>query len=152
MNQAMTALACFLCLLFGMTAAAQDDAVNADVAAADADDIDRDGRQCISVSRLKDTYVVDDNTVLFFMRGGDIYRNILSYECHGLKRENRFSYSVKFNRLCDTDWISVLQYFGRDLSEGISCGLGQFFAISEEEAEFLRYGERSEIHEEPEAD
>ena len=33
---------------------------------------------------------------------------------------------------------------------GIRCGLGRFFQITDVEADFLRYGERSEMQEEPE--
>ncbi len=120
-------------------------------AEAKADDIDREGEQCISVSRLRSTYVVDDRTVLFYMRGGDIYRNVLRYDCPRLKSENRFSYKVTANRLCSVDWITVLETFGDGLSSGVSCGLGQFYGISESEVDFLRYGERGDIQEEPEA-
>ena len=156
MKPALTASACTLLTLgsltFAMLAAAQDDAVDTDAAAeATADDIDREGERCISVSRLRDTYVVDDRTVLFYMYGGDVYRNVLSRDCPSLKRERRFSYKVTVNRLCSVDWITVIEGFGRGLSPGISCGLGQFFEISEGEADFLRFGERSEIQEEPEA-
>ena len=154
MKQALTTLAGLLALTIGMTVAAQDDAVesNADAAAAAIDDLDREGERCISVSRIRDTHVVDDKTVLFYMRGGsEIYRNELRYECRGLERENSFSYRVIANRLCSTDSIRVLRQFGSSLDAGISCGLGLFFPISEEEADFLRHGEVTEIQEEPEA-
>src|SRR5690606_11243846 len=52
-----------------------------DAAAADSGDVgqsDNDPTRCISTTRLDRTQVVDDETVLFFMRGGDIYRNRLS--------------------------------------------------------------------------
>lgn len=138
MKRALTALACVLALTLGMNAVAQDD-------------IDREGQRCISVTRLKETHVVDDRTLLFYMRGGEIYRNVLRYDCRGLKAQSSFSYSVIANRLCGTDTITVLESFGGDLSRGMSCGLGKFYEISEDEAEFLRYGERSDIMEEPEA-
>ncbi len=156
MKSALTASACTLLTLgsltLAMTAAAQEDAADADAAAeATADDIDREGERCINVSRLRDTYVVDDRTVLFYMYGGDVYRNVLSYDCPNLKRQKAFSYKVTVNRLCSVDWITVIEGFGRGLRPGASCGLGQFYGISEDEADFLRFGERSEIQEEPEA-
>lgn len=154
MKPALTASACTLLTLasltLAMTAAAQDDAADAD-AAATADDIDREGERCISVSRLRTTYVVDDRTVLFYMRGGDIYRNVLRYDCPRLKLESRFSYRVFANRLCNVDTITVLERFGGSLSRGVSCGLGKFYGISESEADFMRYGERGAIQEEPES-
>ncbi len=152
MKLTQIALACLLSLTFGMTAVAQDDAADIEAAAAAiADDIDRDGERCISVTRLRSTHVLDDRTLLFYMRGGDIYLNVLRYECRGLKIQNRFSYKVIANRLCSVDTITVLESFGTGLSSGISCGLGQFYGITEDEADFLRYGERSDIMEEPEA-
>lgn len=153
MKPALTASACTLLILasltLAMTAAAQDDAADAD-AAATADDIDREGERCINVRAMKSTYVVDDRTVLFYMRGGDIYRNVLRYDCPRLKLENRFSYRVFANRLCNVDTITVLESFGGSLSRGVSCGLGKFYGISESEADFMRYGERGAIQEEPE--
>ncbi|MEE8542676.1 MAG: hypothetical protein V3S94_02360 [Gammaproteobacteria bacterium] len=153
MRTVLTASACTLLTLasltLAMTAAAQDDAADAD-AAATADDIDREGERCISVSRLRSTYVVDDRTVLFYMRGGDIYRNVLRYDCPRLKLESSFSYRVIANRLCNVDTITVIERFGGSLSSGVSCGLGKFYGISEGEADFLRYGERGDVQEEPE--
>ncbi len=139
-------------LTLAMTAVAQDDADEA-VSASEAfvEDIDREGERCITVSRLRSTHAVDDRTILFYMRGGDTYLNQLRYNCPGLKLRNRISYKVIANRLCSVDVITVLESFGGGLQPGISCGLGQFYGISEDEARFLRYGERSEIQEEPEA-
>ena len=156
MKSAMTALAytglTLGSLTFAMTAAAQDDAEEA-VSASEAfvEDIDREGERCISVSRLRSTHAVDDRTILFYMRGGETYLNQLRYNCPGLKLRNRISYKVMAGRLCSVDVITVLESFGGGLSPGISCGLGQFYGISEDEARFLRYGERSEIQDEPEA-
>ena len=141
-------------LLFTTAAAfAQNDieALEAEAAAAIADDIDRESERCISVSRIKETHIVDDNNILFYMRGNNVYLNELRWACRGLKRERQFSYSVRANRLCGTDTITVLQGFGSSLGPANSCGLGQFVPISEVEADFMRYGERAEIMEEPEA-
>ena len=153
MKSAITALACLLALMFGMMAVAQDDAIDIDTAAAAAtlDDVDREGERCISTSRIRNTHVVDDKTILFYMNGGDVYRNTLRFDCPGLERADRFSYKVTAGRLCSVDSIRVLDNFGGGLAPGMSCGLTEFYAISEGEADFLRYGERNELQEEPEA-
>ncbi len=156
MKRALTALACTWltlgALTFAMTAVAQDDVAEAGTAAeALVDDIDREGERCVSTTRLRNTHAVDDRTILFYMRGGDTYVNVLSHNCPGLKRQSRISYKVIAGRLCSVDVITVLESFGGGLEPGISCGLGQFYGISEDEARFLRYGERNEIQEEPEA-
>jgi hypothetical protein len=104
---------------------------------ASADDIDREPVNCIIASRIDRTEVIDKRTVLFYMRGGDIYRNQLSYDCPRLVTENRFSYTLRTSQLCSVDAITVLEYWGSELRPGIACGLGEFYPITAEEAEFL---------------
>ena len=107
---------------------------------AKADDFDRTPKDCITISNIKDTAVVDDSTILFYMRGGNkvTYRTSLSMACPNLARENRFSYKVPINRLCNSDLITVLEQFGVGLREGFTCRLGLFYPIPYEEAELLR--------------
>jgi hypothetical protein len=111
-------------------------------AAADAkaDDFDRTPKDCITPSNIKETVVIDDSTILFYMRGGSkvTYRTALSHECPNLAHENRFSYKVTMNRLCDSDLITVIENYGVGLREGFSCRLGMFYPIPYEEAELLR--------------
>jgi len=102
-----------------------------------AGDIDREPVNCITANRIDRTEVIDKRTVLFYMRGGDIYRNQLAYDCPRLVTENRFSYTLRTSQLCSVDAITVLEYWGTELRPGVSCGLGQFFPITAEEAEFL---------------
>ena len=123
-------------LLFVFTAWAQD-GDQADEAAGAIEDFDREPVNCIMPSRIDRTEVIDERTVLFYMRGGDIYRNRLAYDCPRLVRERRFSYDVRVNRLCNVDSITVLEYWGTSLRRGMACGLGLFYPITEEEAELL---------------
>ena len=132
MKPAITTLTCLLALMFGMVAVAQDDAIDIDTAAAAAamgDDVDREGERCINTSQIRDTHIADDETILFYMRGGDVYRNTLRHNCPGLKRTGRFSYRVTVNRLCSVDSIRVLESFGGNFTPGMSCGLAEFYAI-----------------------
>lgn len=96
-----------------------------------------DPTRCISTTRLDRTKVVDDETVLFYMRGGDIYRNRLSRSCPGLEREKRFTYRVYGNQLCRVDTITVLESRAFGLTDGFTCALGDFQPISVAEAERL---------------
>ena len=111
-------------------------------AAADAkaDDFDRTPKDCITPSNIKETAVVDDSTILFYMRGGSkiTYRTSLPHECPNLAHENRFAYKTTMNRLCDSDLITVLENYGFGLREGFTCRLGMFYPIPYEEAELLR--------------
>lgn len=96
-----------------------------------------DVRSCIDLMQIDHTRVADDDTILFYMRGGDIYRNELPNRCPTLDFEERFMYRVTLNRLCDLDVVTVLDDFGFGFVPGPTCGLGKFSPISEEEAKAL---------------
>ena len=96
------------------------------------------GERCVNMRTVSSTEVIDDQTILFYMRNGVIYRNYLPRRCSGLAREQRFSYSTTVSRLCDIDTITVLYNQGVGLSSGASCGLGKFYPISKDEAQALK--------------
>ena len=112
---------------------AQDDAEEAAVI----DDIDREPVRCITANRIARTEIINDRTIVFYMRGRDVYVNELSQRCPRLVQEKRISYDVRGNRLCSTDYISVLEYWGSSIRKGAGCGLGMFNPITQEEAELL---------------
>ena len=138
----MRRLSLLLCLLASASAFAQSDAALTDgenAAGSDAaiEEIDREPVRCILANRIDRTEVIDERTVLFYMRGRDIYRNQLTQNCPRLVREKRFSYEVRTNQLCSVDFITVLEYWGTTLRQGPSCGLGMFYPITQEEADLL---------------
>lgn len=89
-------------------------------------------QRCLSLSRIRRTDVIDDETIVFYLRGGDIYINSLPRTCPGLERNDRFMYEVSQSRLCDTDLITVIEGFGVARHRGFTCRLGVFSPISEE--------------------
>jgi hypothetical protein len=102
---------------------------------ADDQPFDRTPVDCIIVSRIDKTDIIDDQTVLFFMRGNkQIYRNYLPRKCPGLEVEDRFGYQVHSSRLCKVDMLTVLPRIGIPTT----CRLGEFQPITREEAEELR--------------
>ncbi len=105
------------------------------VAAQDDDVLDRTPRDCVTVSRIRRTKIIDDKTILFYMRGSGIYQNILERDCPRLEREGRFMYEIRGYRLCDIDTITVLDRFGAGFGRGFTCRLGEFHPITREEAE-----------------
>ena len=125
----------------GDSAAARDTpAAKAASADAKADDFDGTPKDCIMPSNIRQTAVVDDSTILFYMRGGAkvTYRNTLPHTCPNLAREDRFSYKTTMNQLCNIDLITVLEQWGAGLHDGFTCRLGSFYPITFEEAELLR--------------
>lgn len=81
---------------------------------------------CVSLTQIRSTKIIDNSTIDFRMIGGKTYRNSLPYSCPGLKSEDRFSYKTSLNRLCNVDIVRVLHDYGGRLQEGVGCGLGKF--------------------------
>jgi hypothetical protein len=119
--------------LIGLPAVAQDDVEGA---------FDRTPEDCILASSIDETDAIDDQNIIFHMRGQRAYRNHLPRKCPGLERENRISYKLTgTRRLCSTDTITVLEesVFGGGIGfrEGFTCRLGEFVPLSPEEIEDL---------------
>lgn len=109
--------------------------------AEDMAELEATGERCIVTRRISRTKVVDDRTIIFYMRGGDTtYVNILPRPCNGLAREDRFSYQAQSSRLCDIDGIVVLYQAGTTLRGGANCRLGLFHEISREDADAIIEG------------
>lgn len=122
-------------LLATATALGQDDEDGA---------FDRTPRECLSVSRIDQTEAVDDQNIIFRLRGDEVYRNTLPRKCPGLERENRFSYETTSSRLCDIDTITVLEDVGLGFRPGFTCRLGPFVPLSPDEIEELEFREDNE--------
>lgn len=120
------------------------DANDAEEAASDeaddslADEVIFEAQDCISTSRIRRTDVLDDQTIVFFMHGSDIYLNKLPHRCNGLRRSDAFSYEVRTSQLCHVDMIRLIDTFGGEIRRGVACGLGKFRPITEEQLLVLR--------------
>ena len=79
---------------------------------------------CVNLSNIRSTSVHGDSVIDFKMTGGKVFRNTLPMSCPSLGFEERFLYKTSIGQLCSVDIITVLQSPG--LSQGPSCGLGQF--------------------------
>ncbi len=100
--------------------------------------LDRTPQDCISTYRIRDTAVIDGKTIVFYLRGGSTYANILDRECPGLAKEKRFMHETRGTQLCSIDHVTVLEQWGASLQRGFTCQLGQFLPISKEEAAELK--------------
>ena len=87
---------------------------------------------------------IDDQNIIFHMRGSKVYRNHLPRKCPGLERENRIAYETHGSRLCSIDTITVLEDFGVGLRPGFTCRLGEFVPMSAAEVEELELREDGE--------
>jgi hypothetical protein len=89
------------------------------------------------LTRIDSTRVLDDQTILFYLRDDRVYRNYLPRKCPGLSQQNRFSYESHTGQLCNVDAVTVLEQWAGRLEPGFTCRLGAFHPISPEEIEDL---------------
>ena len=115
-----------LVLPFGLHTALAQDGDEARQAA-----LEQGAQRCINLHQLARTEVIDDQTIAFLMRNGDVYINNLDRSCPGLEREERFMYTPTGNRLCSIDTVTVLEQWGFGLTRGFTCTLGEFHPSSE---------------------
>lgn len=127
------------CCLLAAVAVADDDSA----AGSDADSNDAAGEyfqleKCIPASQIRRTEILDDRTIIFYMRQQKIFVNQLPRRCSGLRIAGTFSYRTIAARLCDIDTIRVIRSTGGGASSGPSCGLGMFRPVTEEEVAMLK--------------
>lgn len=82
--------------------------------------------RCLPIKSIKQTKVVDDQNILFYVSGGKVYTNHLPHSCSGLASADTFKYKTSQSELCNVDVITVLHRAGGSLMPGASCGLGEF--------------------------
>ncbi|PCI32019.1 MAG: hypothetical protein COB54_08205 [Alphaproteobacteria bacterium] len=80
--------------------------------------------RCVRLTQIYSSRVIDDNHIVFIMRGKKAYLNTLPRRCSRLGFEKAFSYKVSMNQLCNVDIITVFDSTGG--IQGPSCGLGKF--------------------------
>jgi hypothetical protein len=83
---------------------------------------------CLDTVRIKETRILDDQTVLFEERGGSFYINRLIVASPGLKIAGGFSYSSSIAKLCSQDSIKVVAPGSAPTSTAL---LGEFVQFKE---------------------
>ncbi len=83
---------------------------------------------CLLLQNIRETKVIDDATIDFYTRSGQVYRNRLPNSCPQLGFERAFSYATSITQLCNVDIITVILTTS-PLQRGASCGLGKFTPI-----------------------
>lgn len=86
-------------------------------------------KMCLQLRDIRNSNVIDDQTIDFVTRNGDVYRNRLPNSCPQLGFERAFSYATSITQLCSVDIITVFMN-GQPQLRGASCGLGMFTPIA----------------------
>lgn len=81
---------------------------------------------CLDIINIRETKVLDDQTILFETYGGRVYINRLPATCFDLFNAGAFAYETSISRLCGQDFIKVIE---PDSSQGNVCGLGKFYHL-----------------------
>jgi len=80
-------------------------------------------KMCVSLRSLRESQVIDDQTIFFKGPGKYAYINRLPRRCSRLAVEERFSFATSIAQLCKSEIITVLDSYGTAWG---SCGLGKF--------------------------
>jgi hypothetical protein len=92
--------------------------------------VPQDRETCINLRLVDQTLVLDDQNIVYEMRGGALYRNTLAAQCGGLFNQGNFYFQLTNPyRVCKGDAFTVFHTL-------TSCKLGYFEPISK--AEFTR--------------
>ena len=83
---------------------------------------------CLDVVRIKESRILDDQTILFETVGGAIYISRLPARCPGLRIAGGFSYETGISKLCKQDIIEVVE---RGSGLGSKCGMGEFVRVKD---------------------
>ena len=90
-----------------------------------------DDQQCIYLSYIDRTPVIDNKTILVELKGNTYRRIDLRNRCGGLKLQGGFRYTTSINKLCKHDPLIVL-------GAGNVCMIDNIVDITEEEARALK--------------
>ncbi len=85
-------------------------------------------QNCVLLQNIRETRVVSDSVIDFYLRDGKVLRNTLPNRCPNLGFERAFTYSTSISQLCSVDVVTVINQ-GAGNRLGASCGLGKFTAI-----------------------
>src|SRR5262245_24529740 len=105
---------------------------------------DRTPQRCLITSRIDQTDAIDDQNIIFRMRGDRVYRNTLPRACPNLQRENRIAWETRSGQLCNVDTITVLEPYGVGFRPGFTCRLGEFVPLSPAEVEDIDLRKKGE--------
>ncbi len=75
---------------------------------------------CLQSTDIDHTAILDNKTIIFYMKNGHPWKNSLHFDCPSLQIEDGFAYESDFSEICsNAQTIRVLR-------SGNFCELGQF--------------------------
>ena len=92
--------------------------------------------RCVQIDRIDQTRIVDEWSIVFFMRDRTVLQNVLPHACSGLRKTDRIKFDATLGRLCANEFVTQLVDVGR-YAPGAVCQIGRFVPISDDEARRL---------------
>ena len=87
------------------------------------------GEYCIPMNRIKTTRILSNRVIVFEMKGGESYINILPATCPGLRPNRPLMYETRQAQLCHVDIVRLLDPSSVDFRPMGSCSLGRFHSV-----------------------
>lgn len=97
-----------------------------------------EAERCIHIQSIESLDVLNSRQIVFKMRGGDYFVNVLPYSCPGLRPHTTIMYRTYLGVLCSVDIITLLEPMGGGLRPTSSCGLGKFYRVDEDQVEEMK--------------
>lgn len=98
------------------------------------------GDRCIRISRIFESQVIDEQTVILDMRGGPDLKMELADKCPGLRNHRGFSYSSSIDRLCAHG--DVIRAIRDSHGLGSTCAIASFTPLTADESAALKASRR----------
>ncbi len=83
---------------------------------------------CISVSQIDHRVILNDQEIVFYMRGGKAWKNTLHAKCGGLKFQGGFAWTIRGDEVCANQQVIYV------LDRGNPCMLGDFTPYTDPKA------------------
>jgi len=80
-------------------------------------------KNCLNTTRIRNSRVIDDNHIIFEVRGRKVYLNTLPRKCPTLGFHKAIQYTVRGGAICKNDLFQVFDTTG---IRGVGCSFGAF--------------------------
>jgi hypothetical protein len=94
-------------------------------------------QQCVSHSMIRRTKIVDDTNILFYMRNGVVYNNVLPRQCPSLNPHTLVEYSYRGGQLCADSTVQIYWDMNMRQVPTFVCRIGMFVPLADSEVEAL---------------
>jgi len=98
-----------------------------------------ESKRCVFPNSYRSVEILDTKHLLFWGYRGKVWLNQLRFECLGLRKDALLVFEMRERTLCDMDGFQgTPRSGGMGVPFAVHCLLGNFEAISEDQAEALR--------------